>query len=683
MVAGADKECCVRGERSCGRWAACAVILVVLGGLAAGPARAAETIGQERVDQILRAADAGDWSWARHLAAGLGVPQLRAYVRWRELLETTDRPPFQAYQTFLAQGTDWPSLGTLQARAEDALDESVSVDQRLAFFATRQPRTRQGRLLYAQALLTAERREEAVALARKSWVDDDFGPDQEHAFLAQFGEAIRAADDAARLDRLLWDGRVDQARRAVARVGGAERAVGAARLKLQVGDPGVEAALAAVPAAARRDPGLLYDRLRGRRERGNDAGVREILLNPPEELRRPEKWWNEQQAEIRDAIASGSFELAYRLASRSRQKSGVGFAEAEWLAGWLALRHVGRAEAGRRHFERLWPAVATPISRARAGYWAGRAAAAMGDRQAVSDWYRRAAAHPNAFYGQLAAEELGLALPDHLAPPKPTPPAAREALRRRTPAVVASFFCGLDRPGPAQPFFRHLGHEAAADADALAAVVDLARGCNRADLVLAVTRAAASNGTYLVQEAFPLPRARAFRERRDGAPEPALVLAVARQESLFDPAVRSRAGAMGLMQLMPGTAQSAARELGLPFAKSRLVSDPDYNVRLGAFYLGSQLARFAGEPALALAASNAGPGRVARWLEANGDPRGNDRYRLIDWIELIPFAETRNYVQRVLEGRGMYRAILAGPAEAPARTAAEVGPVVPRAKPAS
>ena len=411
--------------------------------------------------------------------------------------------------------------------------------------------------------------------------------------------------------------------------------------------------------------------------------MREILLNPPETLRRPEKWWVEQQAAIRDAIDSGSYELAYRLAARSRQTAGSGFAEAEWLAGWLSLRRAGKPEAARRHFERLWPAVVTPISRARAGYWAGRAAAAMGDEQAAADWYRRAAAHPNAFYGQQAAEELGLALTGRIGPTVKATPAARAALKRRTPAALAAFFCGLGRPGPAQPFFRHLGYEAAADPAELSAVVDLARRCGRADLVLAVTRAAASNGAYLVHDAFPLPRTRAFREEREAGPEAALVLAVARQESLFDPAARSPAGAMGLMQLMPGTAQSTARQLGVPFAKGRLTSDPDYNVRLGAFYLNGQLARYDGEPALALAAYNAGPGRVTRWLEVNGDPRGGGRHRLLDWIEQIPFAETRNYVQRVLEGRGMYRVLLAGPAPAPARTAAEVGPAIPRAKPAS
>ena len=200
-------------------------------------------------------------------------------------------------------------------------------------------------------------------------------------------------------------------------------------------------------------------------------------------------------------------------------------------------------------------------------------------------------------------------------------------LRRREPAKVATLLCHNGQPGYAQPFFRHLGYEAADDADELRAVVDLARDCNRADLVLIATRAAAGNGTYLVREAFPIPAAAGMRADMLGTPEPALVLAVARQESLFDPAARSPAGALGLMQLMPGTAQSMARELGEPFSRGRLIQDPSFNLRLGASYLGQQLARFDNEPVLALAAYNAGPRRVTEWLEQNGDPRGSDPYR--------------------------------------------------------
>ncbi|MGD9509402.1 MAG: lytic transglycosylase domain-containing protein [Geminicoccaceae bacterium] len=646
-----------------------------------GSSRADED--RPRLERLLEAADDGDWAWAAKLARDTGVPALQTYLRWRQLMEASDPPAFETFAAFLRAGTDWPNLGTLQVRAEEAMSSGVPVEERLAFFARRSPRTRQGRILYADALLAAGRAGEAAPVLREAWVRDDFGPDEEGLFLDRFGAALTAEAHSARLDRLLWDRRTDQARRMLPRVRPGERAQAAARLKLQLSDPGVEAALAALPAAARADAGVMFDRLRWRKEHGSEAGVQEILLSPPEQLRRPELWWREQDKAIRDALAERGFKLAYRLASNSRQTAGVPHAEAEWLAGWLGLQFTGQPKAARRHFERLWPAVSTPISRGRAGYWAGRAATATGDGAAAQGWYERAAGYPSSFYGQLAAAELGHDPGRRLPASRMPTETARTALERRLPAQLAHLFCRQGEAAYAQPFFRHLGFEAADDADQLAAVMALAEGCGRADLVLAAARGAAGNGAYLLRESYPLPRGDAFRQGRDGMAEPALVLAVARQESLFDPAARSRAGALGLMQLMPGTAEAMSRELREEFTTGRLTRDPDFNVRLGAFYLARQLARFDNEPALALAAYNAGPGRVTEWLERNGDPRGGDRYRLIDWIELIPFAETRNYVQRVLEGRGMYRVALGQPALPPARAVGREAPLLPRAKPAS
>ena len=670
-----------RGRRLGSRLAMAALVALLAAPL--DPAGVAADDGRSNLERLLDAADQGEWNWAGKLAADSGVPELRGYVRWRELSESKDPPPFGVYAAFLAAGTDWPGLGKVQTRAEEAMDAAVPYADRLAFFAGREPRTRQGRILLAEALLASDRRPDALALLREAWVEDDFGVAEEQLFVERFGADLDPAAHAARLDRLLWDGRTDQAQRMLPRVRPAERDTAKVRLQLQRSDPGVEAGLAALPAEARREAGVMYDRLRWRRKAGIEAGVREILLSPPAELGRPDLWWREQDKAIRAALAARQFKLAYRLASASRQKKGTPFAEAEWQAGWLALQFTGQPKAARQHFERLWPAVSTPISKGRAGYWSGRAAAAAGAQDAAAGWYQRAAVYPNSFYGQLAAAEVGHDPATRMPAPLAAPPAARDELRLRTPAVLASLLCRAGQARHAQPFFRHLGYEAAGAPDELAAVVELAQACGRADLVLAATRGAAGNGTHLVRESYPVPRIDGFRRDHDGMAEPALVLAVARQESLFDPLARSSAGAMGLMQLMPGTAQTVARELGENHTNWRLVRDPDYNILLGTHYLGQQLARFDNEPVLALAAYNAGPRRVTEWLELNGDPRGSDPYRLVDWIELIPFAETRNYVQRVLEGRSMYRVALGQPALPPARSAAREPPPAPRAKPAS
>jgi soluble lytic murein transglycosylase len=668
--------------------AACVLLLAVAAG---GPGRvvvAAEPAGpQDRLAQALRGMDKGDWYWAKKVVDGLGSRPLGLYARWRELMEAADQPSFKAYAEFLARHPDWPSLGVLQGRAEETIDEGVEHRDRLAFFAEREPRTRQGRIRQAQALLAAGRRGEAAALLRQSWVVDDFPLEEERYFLGFYRDHLRTEDHEARLDRLLWDGQVSSAQRMLPFVRGDLDLLATARIRLQGLEKKAEAAVAAVPKALRGDPGLRFDQLRWHARRGREAEAQALLARPPERLVRPELWWEHQNRAIRDLVDDKAFAAAYQIARAHRQPGGAPFADGEWLAGWIALRFLKRPDDAGRHFERLWSGVTSAISRGRAAYWAGRAAEAAGRRAEAREWYDRGARYPATFYGQLAAAEVGVDLGALLAPRARASAAARDALRRREAAAVATALCRLDARAPAQPFFRHLGHTAARSADALRAVVDLAEECGRADLAVIAAKAAAREGADVEPHAaFPAPALRGFRAADATLAEPPLRLAVARQESQFDPRVSSPAGALGLMQLLPSTAQSMAGKLGLPYSKTRLTRDAEYNARLGSYYLARQLDRFDQAPALALAAYNAGPSRVVRWLEAYGDPRGEPVEALVDWIEMIPFGETRNYVQRVLEARGVYAVLLrrekggTPAAKQAAGTDAKTTPVTPKSE---
>ncbi len=617
-----------------------------------------ELLAQEpaaAVRAVVEAVERGDWRAAEAAAVRAGEPLLSTWVEWRRLREGAGGD-FTAYRTFLDRHPGWPEPARLQVRAEELLD-GVPAEEILAFFARREPRTRLGRLRLAEALFAAGRVEEGRSWLRRTWIEDDHPAVDERMILERHGRHLRPQDHRARLERLLWDGAAAAARRMLPLVDARQRAVAEARLAFAAGGKLAERKLRHMPAEIAADPGVRFERIRFERRRGRDKTARSLLLQVTSEPGPPDVWWAERGRQVRLALEGGEPGTAYRLAAGHRLPEGQAMAEAEWLAGWIALRRLDRPAEALRHFERLYEAVRTPLSRSRAAYWAGRAAAAAGRGEAARSWYERASLWPATFYGQQAAVELGRR-PAFPRPAGGPPPPLVEAFTADERVRLARLFCRAGTIGPAEPPIRKLAEDAEGDPPQLALVLDLAIRCGRLDLATALGRGPVREGLVDPLLAFPVPRIDGFLEPPEGAPEPALLLAVARHESQFDPRAVSPAGARGLMQLMPATARAVARELAIGFDPGALLDAPAYNLRLGAHYLGRQLRRYR-EPVLALAAYNAGPGRVDAWLAAHGDPRGRGRHALLDWIELIPFRETRNYVQRVLEGAEVYRHLLA------------------------
>ncbi len=662
-------------------------LLTVAGGLyALSPAvSAAEPLDARARDTLVRAldaADSGQWPIARRHIDALGSPLLRTYVVWREFVAGNPAVAFDRYEAFLRRYPDWPRLGSVRANAELRIDETVDHATRLRFFADRRPSTRQGRIRLAEAELTMGDPERGRALVRQSWVQDNFGLSEERFFLEVFGHLLTTTDHEARLDRLLWDGREGEAGRMLRRVSPSSAALAEARLGLQALAPGVDGLIRRVPAALMDDPGLAYDRLRWRRLKGRDDGVREILLDPPAELGRPSLWWNERAYEIRMALSDGDFATAYALARDHGQNEGASFAEAAWLVGWLALRHAEEPRTALGHFARMYDAVAMPISRSRAAYWSARAAEVLGDERATHRWYRLAAEHPTTYYGQLALEELGLPL-------QLTEIAARfngavlpdPAFDGSDQVRLVRLFCGLEMAGYAVPFLQRLLLDIADKSRVMA----LASECGRPDIVVELGKHGVSAGVVDPLVTFPIPAHHGLLYPIGNTVEPALGLAIARQESHFDHTARSPAGALGLMQVMPATGRAVAERFGLGWSENALQNDSHYNAQIGVHYLGMLADRFDGKLEMMAAAYNAGPPRVSAWVARNGDPRTLDRHGLVDWIELIPFRETRNYVQRVIEGRNVYRELLADAAVQPVSIVFDSGPLIPpplpRAKP--
>jgi peptidoglycan lytic transglycosylase len=627
--------------------------------LAPGTASAAlEAEDRVVIGEAFRAAGRGEWPRALQIIAEAQAPLPAKALRWLYMMEERQPADFDTLAGFLLDNPDWPWPEELQIIAEGTISDPANHELIRRLFADRAPLTTRGTIRYAEALFRIDQDEPATALIRRAWVDGDFSASEEQKFYRKYRRLLTQQNHIERLDNLLWDYRRRSANRMLDRVPSGYRKLATARMLLQRHAAGVDKAIAAVPAELQNDSGLVFDRMRWRRQKRRHDDVVELLLDPPAQLDHPARWWFERELQIRRALRSRDFDLAYRLASRHGQTAGEEFANAEWLAGWLALRFIGQPNTALRHFNRLFEAAVAPVDEARASYWIGRSHAALGDREQAALWYQRAATHPIAYYGQLAAEELGR---DYRPAPAPAPADAAQRVRFESKELVQLVRMLIEAdvaPDQLSPFLIRLADVAVNPAE-VGLVADLAASSGRPQLVTQVGRFAAYYGAVNEAAAFPIPDLKGLVWPPAGEPEAALLLGIARQESVFNTWVSSTAGAQGILQLMPRTAYLMARSLGLPYNHGRLTGDPDYNIRLGSHYIKTLLARYGGETALAVAAYNAGPSRVDEWLRMHGDPRRGDRYAVIDWVELIPFDETRNYVERVLEGRNMYRRRLA------------------------
>ena len=597
-----------------------------------------------------RAAARKDWHQAHRLARAAGDPLGATILQWWDYSRPYSYASFEEIAGFIEEHPDWPSQKALQANAESALSVGVADADVLEWYRWRDPVSRDGRLRYADALLAIGKESQAAALVRREWIEGEFGARRLRDTYRRYRALLRPRDHLARLDRLVWDGHARSARRMYRYVDRKFQHLAEARLTLRARAGGVDRAIQRVPRALRADPGLVYERLRWRRAKGRDEAARALLWEAPERLGpRPKLWWRERAILARRALDDGQIREAYALAAGHRQAAASTFASAEWLAGWIALRFLDDARAAFGHFARMHDAVTMPISRARAAYWAGRAAEGFEDPEGAALWYGTAATYPGTYYGQLAMAHI--AAPD--APLFVPAEDGREATltgHALIAAVRVLAFLGHDRFLPA--FFSQLSALARNRADH-AMVSALALEIGQPDQSIAAALRAARDGYVSDDRLFPLVDVPFARE--DRTLEHALVLALIRQESRFDRKAKSHAGALGLMQLMPRTAREVARKMGLPGGRKRLTANPAHNVALGSRYLDDLIDRYEGSYLLALAAYNGGPRNVARWIAANGDPRTDPDVNIIDWIEMIPIRETRNYVQRVLEGTQVYR----------------------------
>lgn len=609
------------------------------------PAVKAQTI------KALQMIDQGRWELGRDTIAKTKDPLASKLYYWLVFTRKNEDQHFIHLTQFIRNNPEWPGARDLRSSAEKNMPLNLPLPAVVEWFDDYPPRTSDGMERYLDALIKQGKTAQAKGVLADWWAQTPLERKSQQNIYYKYKRFLGRDAHHKRLDMLLFAGQYDNARAVADVLGQGYPALAEARIALAQQKPTANALLARVPTSLRLDPGLMYERLRWRRRNDLDVGAMELLhsMPPADKIQNKSDWWRERHILVQRMVEKKMYESAYLLASEHVQSSGLPFAQAEFLSGWLALRFLDKAPQALQHFETLYQNVSTPVSQARAAYWAGRALEKMGDKELAQNWYKKAAQYQTVFYGQMAGAELGMeeALP-HAAPPTLTAQDTaaferdelmqaahllHEAGMRQTASLFIQAFTANNKTPKA---YRYAAEEAAR--------------MKRYHDALRIAKNATRDGMFLTAQSYPV-----IADQLGGVPvEWALVHAIIRQESLFDMKAQSPAGALGYMQLMPGTASDTAKKLGMSYNKAWLTTRADYNIKLGSQYLEDMLERFDGSYPMAIAAYNAGPGRVDKWIETYGDPRlGQVDY--IDWMEMIPIYETRNYVQRVLENVYVYR----------------------------
>lgn len=589
-------------------------------------------------------------------------------VTWDRLRRDTYKAGFGEISRFLLASPDWPLERQLRVKAETALMPTDTTQDRVTFFDRLTPITSVGKLRYAEALASAGRSPQAQPLVREAWRGGGLGAADETVVLTNYSSWLTPVDHAARMNQLLWSNQISGAQRLLGLVPDDARALASARLAYKTNSESAEQLYELVPASLKRDAGLALDRGAWLKRTQGDAAAQIWLMTAnvdPQTVLKPTAWVKERRRLSALALETGDYTTAYQLLATHRMAENyvdladaseddrIAFVETEWAAGWIALRYLRKPQDAFTHFRNMQIAAKTPITQARAAYWAGRAADSMNNGALAQQWYGLAAEFQDYFYGQLASDKIGKVIiaPD-MAQPK-IPAADLLAFANREPVRAARLLGALGDPDGQTQFISLLAQRAASIEEKRIAA-DLAREIDRLDLGVRIGKLARSKGVQLGYASYP----------RVALPDNmrqlwTYVHAITRQESLFNNRAVSKAGARGLMQLMPGTARETSGKMGLPYDFAKLTTDPTYNMMLGSTYFAQLLDNWGGNYVLAVASYNAGSGNVRKWVAANGDPR-DPSVDVVDWVEQIPFSETRNYVQRVLENAVVYKLIEPG-----------------------
>lgn len=584
-------------------------------------------------------------------------PLARKLAEWVVLRSEDNGATVERYRAFISANPSWPSQTFLRRRLEAALWDDHREDATVwSWFENESPISAKGKFALARAMIARGNRANAERLVRDAWRNDPMSEDTENTALDLFGALITPGDHKARMDLFLYGSEHEIALRAAKRLGGGEMALARARIATYHRSANSRALLEAVPYELRNDPGYIFSRIQLLRREEKFTEAAQLMMSAPKDPNRLynlDEWWVERRLLARKMIDVGEHRTAYLIARDAALPSrDIYKTEQEFTAGWIALRFLDDPATAAQHFARIGVGSANPTALARAGYWQGRAAEAAGRQQDARKAYTAAAEQSTSYYGQLARARLGLPQIEL----NGVPSARGRAVERLEIVRAVQLLYEIGEAETAIPALADMGENG--DPDALIGLGELAARYGDARGMLLMGKAALNRGLPFDFYAYPVSGIPAFRPIGPDV-EQSIIYAIARQESAFNPAVVSPAQAYGLMQVTPEAGKYVCKKYGASFDLARLKTDSAYNAALGAAELGGLLDDYRGSYIMTFAAYNAGRGSVKKWIDRYGDPR-DPKVDAVDWVELIPFSETRNYVQRIMENLQVYRARFGG-----------------------
>ena len=607
----------------------------------------------------IQAMEKSQWTTALKNSKNAKDKSIYNFIQWRHLLTTGNQATFYDYITFIQNNKDYPRISRIKYLAEQKLStDKISPKKIINWFGVDEPLSGYGMLVLGESFIQTGDSEKGIALIKRGWITAELSRASMKSLSKKYRKYLNSKDYVNRADYLAWENKYWDLKRMLPYLPKDYQLLYTARQILMSKSYGVDQAIKNVPQKFKNDAGLNHDRLKWRRKRGRIDSSLEILSsikNNKDYLVRPDKWWVERAIMSRALIYKNKYETAYKVASQHSLDKGSEFAEAEWLSGWIALSFLNDPILAVDHFNNFYQNVSYPISLARGAYWLGRSYEKIGDKRQSEDWYREATKYLTTYYGQLAFLKINPSQNFELEEQADVKDDYRKYFYNKELVKITHLLNELNKDKYTKNILRHLANDNIASGSEILAA-ELATNISRYDFAIQVSKLASYEKRFHNTFNYPIISVPQYVNGRK-IPETAFILSLIRQESEFDMRANSHVGAQGLMQIMPYTAKLVAKQAKLPYSKSRLTSDPEYNINLGSHYIAGLILQYDGAYPFATAAYNAGPKRVKHWKKINKDPQ-KKQIDFVDWVELIPFKETRNYVQRVMENYNVYRYIL-------------------------